>query len=77
MLRPTLIIFAWAIPFAVVMSLGVGLYLNFSLSPSGNENNNTLLIVISRIAGSIDALALSPLCFFAAKVLKAKEISSR
>ncbi len=69
MLRKILIIFGWIIPLAVAMVIFGGVYTELKF-PNGNGNPSWKAVAI--VLSYVDELALSPLCFFAARMLKGR-----
>jgi hypothetical protein len=75
-LRIILLIFGWIIPIAVILGAGVNIYSQLAFSPIAEFSaSQKMMRVISILAGNINNLALSPLCFFAAYILKNRAAS--
>ena len=71
MLRLVLLFFGWLIPILVMLGLAMQIYLVFTLSRSGvTPQTNIGLNIAMKITYSIEQLALSPLCFFGAFMIK-------
>ena len=70
-LRRILIFFGWAIPVTIVLGIFIGLF-NLNTIANFKEAGSSASIweVLGLILGSVKSLALSPLCFFGAHMLK-------
>ena len=76
MLRKTLLFFGWAIPFLVLLNIGVNLYMAASFeSYRAVTGGNSVWLTIRSVLQGFDSLALSPLCFFGAHMLKKNTMS--
>jgi len=70
-LRTSLIVFGWMIPFTVMISIGISIFTSFTYaSINPNAPQVDAIKIIGILARDISSLAISPLCFFAAHVLK-------
>lgn len=71
MLRGVLIAFGWIIPFAVVLLTATQIYSDSLYSAGGGQYAQSAWISVTRnICHGVQSLALSPLCFFGAYMLK-------